>query len=101
MFRPPWLAHAGFVDIGIEKLSQTAYFVVDRVGLRELRVVARKPGYRPATEAHRAVYLGPMSEIVDDFGTVFRRGVPTPVNIHDWQMLANGGREARSCCWSQ
>jgi hypothetical protein len=27
-------------------------------------------------------------EVVDDFGTVFRRGVPTLLNVHDWQMLA-------------
>ena len=81
------LAQAGFADIQIEKLSETAYFVVDGVAMRELRIVARKPGYRPSAQAHQAVYLGPMREIVDDFGTVFRRGVPTSVNVHDWQLL--------------
>ena len=81
------LARAGFADIQIEKLSETAYFVVDGVAMRELRIVARKPGYRPAVRAHQAVYLGPMREIVDDFGTVFPRGVPTSVNVHDWQLL--------------
>jgi catechol 2,3-dioxygenase-like lactoylglutathione lyase family enzyme len=82
------LARAGFIDIRIEKLSETAYFVVDGVAMRELRVVARKPGYRPKAHTHQAVYLGPMSEVVDDFGTVFRRGVPTALNVHDWQTLA-------------
>jgi catechol 2,3-dioxygenase-like lactoylglutathione lyase family enzyme len=82
------LVRAGFADIQIEKLSETAYFVVDGNPMRELRIVARKPGYRPKQATHRAVYLGPMREIVDDFGTVFRRGVPTPVNVHDWQLLA-------------
>ena len=72
----------------IEKLSQTAYFVVDGVPMRELRVVARKPGYRPGGATHQAVYLGPMDEVVDDFGNVFRRGVPTPLNVHDWQALS-------------
>lgn len=85
------LARAGFVDIRIEKLSETAYFVVEGISLRELRIVARKPGYRPAAQRHRAVYLGPLREVVDDYGTVFRRGVPTEVNIHDWQLLANNG----------
>src|SRR5262249_45964804 len=84
------LARAGFVDIRIEKLSQNAYFVVDGISMRELRIVARKPGYRPSALTHHAVYLGPMREAVDDFGTVFRRGVPTPLNVHDWQMLAKG-----------
>ena len=81
------LAGAGFVDIHIEKLSETAYFVVDGNPMRELRIIARKPGYRPRQASHQAVYLGPMREIVDDFGTVFRRGVPTALNVHDWQLL--------------
>jgi catechol 2,3-dioxygenase-like lactoylglutathione lyase family enzyme len=82
------LARAGFVDIRIEKLSQTAYFVVDDVPMRELRIAARKPGHRPTAATHQAVYLGPMRQVVDDFGNVFRRGVPTPLNVHDWQLLS-------------
>jgi catechol 2,3-dioxygenase-like lactoylglutathione lyase family enzyme len=82
------LVRAGFVEIQIEKLSPTAYFVVDGVPMRELRVVARKAGYRPGTATHQAVYLGPMGQVIDDFGNVFRRGVATPLNVHDWQMLS-------------
>jgi len=84
------LARAGFVEIQIEKLSQTAHFVVDGVPMRELRVAARKPGHRPSTITHHAVYLGPMSQVTDDFGNVFHRGVATPLNIHDWQTLSKG-----------
>jgi catechol 2,3-dioxygenase-like lactoylglutathione lyase family enzyme len=84
------LVRAGFVDVRIEKLSETAYFVVDGVPMRELRVIARKPGHRPGATSHHAVYLGPMAEVTDDFGNVFRRGVPTPLNIHDWQVLSQG-----------
>ncbi len=58
--------------------------------MRELRIVARKPGHRPGTTTHQAVYLGPMGQVTDDFGNVFRRGVPTPLNVHDWQLLSNG-----------
>ena len=82
------LLRAGFAGIQIEKLSQAAYFVVDGVPMRELRIVARKPGYRPAAATHQAVYLGPMGQVADDFGNVFRRGVATPLNVHDWQMLS-------------
>jgi catechol 2,3-dioxygenase-like lactoylglutathione lyase family enzyme len=104
------LARAGFVDVRIEKLSETAYFVVDGVPMRELRAVACKPGHRPRAQAHRAIYLGPMSAVTDDFGTVFRRGVPTPLNVHDWQLLKKGAAresflflsperaEAAACC---
>ena len=84
------LARAGFVEIHIEKLSQTAYFVVDGVPMREVRIVARKPGHRPNATTHRAVYLGPMEQVTDDFGNVFRRGVPTLLNVHDWQVLSKG-----------
>ena len=106
------LVRAGFVEIQIEKLSQTAYFVVDGVAMRELRIVARKPGHRPKTSTHQAVYLGPMGQVTDDFGNVFRRGVATPLNVHDWQLLSKGAAsgaflfltpeeskaEAAACC---
>ena len=26
--------------------------------------------------------------MTDDFGTVFRRGEPTAINVHDWQVLS-------------
>jgi catechol 2,3-dioxygenase-like lactoylglutathione lyase family enzyme len=85
------LVRIGFVEVQIEKLSETAYFVVDGVPMRELRIVARKPGHRPGTATHHAVYLGPMAQVADDFGNVFRRGVPTALNVHDWQMLSKSG----------
>jgi catechol 2,3-dioxygenase-like lactoylglutathione lyase family enzyme len=82
------LVRAGFVEVQIEKLSETAYFIVDGVPMRELRIAARKPGHRPGTATHQAVYLGPMRQVTDDFGNVFRRGVPEALNVHDWQMLS-------------
>jgi catechol 2,3-dioxygenase-like lactoylglutathione lyase family enzyme len=88
------LKQAGFVDVYIEKLSQNAHFVVDAVPMRELRVTARKPGYRPAAATHQAVYLGPMQQVTDDFGNVFRRGVPTAINVHDWQALSSSAAKS-------
>jgi hypothetical protein len=82
------LTAAGFADVRIETLSETAYFVVDEVPLREIRVIARKPGHRTAATTHQAIYLGPMREVVDDYGNRFRRGVPTSLNVHDWQTLS-------------
>src|SRR5262245_47123118 len=81
------LVRAGFVQIQIDVLS-SPHFVVDGIPMRELRVVGRKPGYRPSAASHCAVYLGPLSQVVDDFGNVFRRGVITPVNVHDLQALS-------------
>jgi catechol 2,3-dioxygenase-like lactoylglutathione lyase family enzyme len=82
------LKGAGFVDIRFETLSKTAYFNIDGVGMREVRVSARKPGHRSRAATHRAVYLGPLAEVTDDFGNTFRRGEPTPLNVHDWQVLS-------------
>jgi catechol 2,3-dioxygenase-like lactoylglutathione lyase family enzyme len=82
------LARAGFVDAQIETLSERAYFVVAGVPMRELRARARKPGHRPKQQTHHAIYRGPLTEVKDDFGNVFRRGELTPLNIHDWQMLS-------------
>jgi hypothetical protein len=85
------LAAAGFVEIQIETLSQKAYFVVDGVPMREFRVRASKPGHRPKKATHHAIYRGPLAQVTDDYGNVFRRGELTPLNIHDWQMLSKGG----------
>jgi catechol 2,3-dioxygenase-like lactoylglutathione lyase family enzyme len=82
------LKNAGFVDIRFETLSQTAYFTIDGVGMREVRVAARKSGHRPKAATHQAVYLGPLAQVTDDFGNTFRRGEPTTINVHDWQVLS-------------
>ncbi len=82
------LKNAGFVDIRFETLSQTAYFTIDGIGMREVRVSARKPGHRPKAATHQAVYLGPLAQVSDDFGNTFRRGEPTSLNVHDWQVLS-------------
>jgi hypothetical protein len=82
------LTRAGFVHVRIVLLSQTAYFVVNGVAMRECRIQAKKPGHRPKQKTHYAVYRGPLAEVTDDFGNVFHRGELTPLNVHDWQMLS-------------
>jgi SAM-dependent methyltransferase len=103
------VARAGFVDVAIEKLSASAYFVVDGVACRELRVVARKPAARGAN-IYEAVYLGPMAQIVDDNGTIFRKGAATPIDAHARERIASGAmkndfvlrdaaaRQEATCC---
>jgi len=81
---------AGFAEVRVETLSQRAYFTIADVPMRELAVVAKKPGFRPKTATHQAVYLGPLASVTDDFSNVFRRGEFTSVNVHDWQALADG-----------
>jgi catechol 2,3-dioxygenase-like lactoylglutathione lyase family enzyme len=88
------LTRAGFRDIHIVLLSQKPYFVVEGVGMREIRIHARKPGHRTQQKTHHAVYRGPLAEVTDDYGNVFRRGELTPLNVHDWQMLSKGDAAA-------
>ena len=88
------LTRSGFRDIHIVLLSQKPYFVVEGVGMREIRIQARKPGHRTQQKTHHAVYRGPLAEVTDDYGNVFRRGELTPLNVHDWQMLSKGDAAA-------
>jgi catechol 2,3-dioxygenase-like lactoylglutathione lyase family enzyme len=82
------LRRAGFVEVRFEKLSTKAYFEIAGIGLREVLLAGRKPGHRPRVANHAATYLGPMSQVTDDFGNVFPRGERVPLNIHDWQVLS-------------
>jgi hypothetical protein len=84
------LTQAGFVEVEVETLSQTAYFVIAGVPMREFRIRGTKPGHRPKVKTHHAVYRGPLAQVADDYGNVFRRGELTPLNVHDWQMLSKG-----------
>ena len=88
------LTRAGFRDIHIVLLSQKPYFVAEGVAMRECRIQARKPGHRTQQKTHHAVYRGPLAEVRDDYGNVFRRGELTPLNVHDWQMLSKGDAAA-------
>ena len=56
--------------------------------MREVLLTGRKPDYRSREPTHQAVYLGPLAQVTDDFGNVFRRGERVSLNIHDWQMLS-------------
>jgi catechol 2,3-dioxygenase-like lactoylglutathione lyase family enzyme len=88
------LTRAGFRDVHIVLLSQKPYFIVEGVGMREIRIQATKPGHRTQQKTHHAVYRGPLAEVTDDYGNVFRRGELTPLNVHDWQTLSKGDAAA-------
>jgi len=81
------MTNAGFTGIRFDTLSR-AHVVVGGVPMREVLLTGKKPGYRPKKATHRAVYLGPLARVVDDFGNVFVRGEAVAVNIHDWQALS-------------
>jgi catechol 2,3-dioxygenase-like lactoylglutathione lyase family enzyme len=88
------LIRAGFRDVQVVLLSQKPYFIVEGVGMRECRIQAKKPGRRTQQKTHHAIYRGPLAEVRDDYGNLFRRGEFTPLNAHDWQMLSKGDSAA-------
>jgi len=108
------LTAAGFVGVRFTKLAEKPCFNVAGTDLRETKLAAMKSAAPAAETACCAapaaiVYKGPHSQVADDFGTVFRRGVPTPVTAEAWALLqATGateqftafGGEAKSggCC---
>jgi catechol 2,3-dioxygenase-like lactoylglutathione lyase family enzyme len=82
------MIRAGFVQIRFEKLSPASNFMVDDVRMREILLTGRKPGHRPRSANHQAIYLGPLAQVADDFGNIFPRGQRVSLNIHDWQLLS-------------
>lgn len=86
---------AGFAGLQCEKLSAQGYFDLEGTPLRELLVVARKPGFRSRAATHQAIYLGPLAQVTDDFGNVLRRGEAAALNPHDWLALKHGPAAAQ------
>jgi catechol 2,3-dioxygenase-like lactoylglutathione lyase family enzyme len=83
------IEQAGFVDVEIVRLSHSPVMVFDEVGMRELLVSARKPV--PAAGAKRVVvYKGPMRQLADDGGVVYRRGERVVVDAAAWERLQAG-----------
>ena len=88
------LETAGFIDIAIGTLSARPPFVQGGVPLREIRVTASTPTAASPAALHRAIYLGPMAQVTDDFGNVFRRGAVTAIAARDWETLMAGPSRA-------
>jgi hypothetical protein len=63
---------AGFGGMFYEKLGDIHCFSVNGVELRELQLHAWKPG--AGADKVAVVYKGPFEQVVDECGTVYRRG---------------------------
>jgi catechol 2,3-dioxygenase-like lactoylglutathione lyase family enzyme len=67
------LKKAGFVDLHFVKLTETPWFMHQGIGLREVKLVGRKPE-RPGRATRIVMYKGPFAEFVDDQGQTYVRG---------------------------
>jgi catechol 2,3-dioxygenase-like lactoylglutathione lyase family enzyme len=84
------LQTAGFTSLYFEKLGDIHCFSVDGVELRELRLQGIKPPEATETVACPVMYKGPFEQIVDDAGTVFRRGERVLVRASQAEQLRHG-----------
>ena len=85
------LTAAGFTGARITKLPVKPAFSCGGVDMHEIKVQARRLGESNGDAPTRKVlYKGPFARIASDDGTVYERGVRTPVSESQWTSLAEG-----------
>jgi catechol 2,3-dioxygenase-like lactoylglutathione lyase family enzyme len=67
------LTAAGFVAVQFVKFSEKAWFNIDGVELREIKLIALKPE-KATGPARQVIYRGPFAAAADDAGQQFPRG---------------------------
>jgi catechol 2,3-dioxygenase-like lactoylglutathione lyase family enzyme len=82
------LRAAGFTGTQFVKFSEKPWFTIDGVELREVKLIAWKPG--AGAEMRHVVYRGPFRQAVDDAGTVYPRGQKVAVATPTWDLLQKG-----------
>jgi len=73
------LTAAGFVAVQFVKFSEKAWFNIDGIELREIKLIALKPE-KAGGPARQLVYRGPFAAAADDAGNQFPRGRPTALD---------------------
>jgi catechol 2,3-dioxygenase-like lactoylglutathione lyase family enzyme len=81
---------AGFVGIQVVKYTEKPWFTHDGVELREVKLLAWKPGDESSGEKRQVLYKGPFARIKADGGYLFERGQRVAVPQAMWQQLRRG-----------
>jgi catechol 2,3-dioxygenase-like lactoylglutathione lyase family enzyme len=82
------LERAGFTGLYYDRLGDIHCFRIGGVELREMRLSGRKPSI--GAEASDVVYKGPFEEVIDEDGTLFRRGQRVRVTAEQAARLRQG-----------
>jgi SAM-dependent methyltransferase len=103
---PEALRAAGFVGSHFVKFSEKAWFVIDGVEMREVKLIA----FQPAASGgiRHVTYKGPFQQAADDAGNVFPRGRIVAVDAAVAEVLRNSPEQflveepiaAVDCCGS-
>jgi catechol 2,3-dioxygenase-like lactoylglutathione lyase family enzyme len=83
------LRAAGFTGVQFVKFTEKAWFSHEGVSMREVKLVAWKPG-RAENETREVMYKGPFAKAAADAGRSFERGRRTTVPLAVWQSLRLG-----------
>lgn len=79
---------AGFHGITLEKRDAAPWREVDGIEFRSATVIAYKGKQGPCRDEGQAlIYRGPFSQVLDDDGHLFHRGVPTAVCGKTFRLL--------------
>ena len=84
---------AGFTAIELLRFSDAPCFQCDGVAMRELQFVALKPDARSDEGEAVVVYRGPLAQVVDEGGRVYRRGRRVPVDSATRDRLRHGSAQ--------
>jgi catechol 2,3-dioxygenase-like lactoylglutathione lyase family enzyme len=82
------LQAAGFVGLHFIKFSEKAWFCIDGVELREMKLIAYQPA--SADGPVQVLYPGPFAEAIDDCGNVYPRGRTVMVSAERAAALRRG-----------
>ena len=78
---------AGFVAVEYDKWEHDPWQVVEGIEFRSVTLCAVKPLQADDSTAHEVIYRGPFSEIRDDNGQTYPRGVRVGVSRDRFSML--------------
>ena len=81
---------AGFVGLNLDKRQSEAWQTVNGIEFRSVTIVATKPSDQTCLELNQAViYKGPFTEVVDDDGNAYPRGVRIAVCDRTFDLLSH------------
>ena len=83
------LRGAGFTGVQFVKFTDKAWFAHEGVSMREVKLVAWKPG-ETENGTRDVMYKGPFARAAADFGRTFERGRRMNVPLAEWQALRLG-----------
>ncbi|WP_101758764.1 methyltransferase domain-containing protein [Oceanicoccus sp. KOV_DT_Chl] len=92
---------AGFVAVGYDKWDDQPWQIVAGIEFRSVTLLATKPSKKHLYDAGQAVfYKGPYSEVRDDLGNIYPRGLRIAVSRRTFELIKEGPYAKDFVCMS-